>query len=698
MKKIQSAIAGSALLFFSIIGISEKLFSQTISLYGSNYVSLAAQETYYASFGYSLDPSTSLEWSVSGGTIIDQVTDPTAQSIYCTVHWNNYPGTGLISLRENYGGYGERSVQIGTMTDQIIAPLGTFNNINCSSIASSSCNLISNNNFTPTTPYNPYDPFTEGSVPYWASSHGSPQIQDGFYPSLQPPSPATGFAYMYSWTNGNGGSEGIAQKIPNLIQGHTYQLSFYMRFSYWTSFPYAANQLDNLYAAFITCSDFNSLQGGSTTPPFPSNHQIAYHGTSLTNQTWVLVQVSFTANDNYDIIWIFPDQTISGIAGVDIAYPILTEGSSSLSISPAGPIDQCYPYEIPSTITLTASQASSYQWYKNLSPISGATSQTLNVGSSGLGNGDYTVTSGSCPSANSVTIHFKPWTGTITPTYCYSCTPSSYCLGKPGGLRQLSPFVQNTTYAWTVTPSTGVTIVQNNPTDYFATLTFPSNYSSTTATIGITMNEDGCINSTSYTVNVGPNGSIFQTYNNACYNQQPFIVHANTSTADYDEWDFGPGATVQSTGTQYYTCTAVGFNHDDIYVSYSTPGTKYAIVRRYDNNIYHDCDTKTVQINVDGTCRPGNSSIVPTNIQEQSKSLEKIILYPNPSKTEVSIFSFNRIDKIEIYNLKGQMLKQRQGINQTQLTLNTADLSNGVYVIKIWANNKQQTIKLIVQH
>jgi hypothetical protein len=366
----------------------------------------------------------------------------------------------------------------------------------------------------------------------------------------------------------------------------------------------------------------------------------------------------------------------------------------AVNVTPAGPIVLCHQYESIVSNTLTSSASTLNQWYKNFSPIPGATGQTLVVANTfynTLGSGYYTVHNRGCLS-NTVYIEYKPY---VDPS---PREPSSYCLNRTGGLQQsdisLITGVQNSTYTWTATPG-GAVINQASSKDHFATITFPSNYSSNTATIGISTMQNGCPASNSYTVNVGPSTTLQL---NACYSQLPLQVNANHWTHEIEDWDFGTGATVQSTGNQYYTSTIAGLGTPDyINVSYATPGTKSGIITAYDNGPYSNCHTTPVQVIVNPNCRimnPVYSTPVTTPFASGSGSAR---LVPNPATTSATFFSAGGIETIDIYNNTGMLIRRINGNGSPKLTVNTEGFPGGIYLCKITGKNLHETLKLIIQ-
>ncbi len=69
----------------------------------------------------------------------------------------------------------------------------------------------------------------------------------------------------------------------------------------------------------------------------------------------------------------------------------------------------------------------------------------------------------------------------------------------------------------------------------------------------------------------------------------------------------------------------------------------------------------------------------------------KISLFPNPSNNYFEIKSKETLSKVEIYSLQGQSIKSFTPQSQYDIS----DLSSGVYFVKINANNKEITKRII---
>ncbi|QLH31295.1 MAG: hypothetical protein HWD62_01575 [Cyclobacteriaceae bacterium] len=160
------------------------------------------------------------------------------------------------------------------------------------------------------------------------------------------------------------------------------------------------------------------------------------------------------------------------------------------NVTPAGPLVVC---EGSSSIVLTSDAASGNQWYKDGSPIGGATATTLNITTNPSNSGSYTVIStvSGCASAVSnavsVTIDALPLvTPVVTPattTICSGNTVTVNIAGSQAGINyelfdggtSLSSPVAGTGGAINITSSaltanTTITVRATNPVTSCTTL------------------------------------------------------------------------------------------------------------------------------------------------------------------------------------------------------------------------------------
>ena len=70
-------------------------------------------------------------------------------------------------------------------------------------------------------------------------------------------------------------------------------------------------------------------------------------------------------------------------------------------------------------------------------------------------------------------------------------------------------------------------------------------------------------------------------------------------------------------------------------------------------------------------------------------------IYPNPATDFVTISTQENINKVEVYNVLGQLVYANEEGNN-QVMVNVADFSNGVYVAKVYTNSGVSTKKFNV--
>lgn len=89
----------------------------------------------------------------------------------------------------------------------------------------------------------------------------------------------------------------------------------------------------------------------------------------------------------------------------------------------------------------------------------------------------------------------------------------------------------------------------------------------------------------------------------------------------------------------------------------------------------------------------------PVGINEIDNSVS-VIVYPNPSNNNFfNVSSSETIKVIELYNVVGQQVIQKEG-NKTakQTTIETGNLAKGIYTVKVlFANNKTSIVKISIQ-
>ena len=207
-------------------------------------------------------------------------------------------------------------------------------------------------------------------------------------------------------------------------------------------------------------------------------------------------------------------------------------------ISAGGPITFC----APNTVTLTASAtgASSFQWYLNGNPITGATGQNYTAGVTG----DYTVTianASGCTATSAVTtVTVYPSLGTLT-AFISASGPITFCQG--GNVVLTANSTGATGYQWLFngTPIGGATSQTYTATESGSYSVSVSNPCATVTSAAVTI-----------TVNPVPATPTVTAGSSTTFCQGSSVVlSANTSGATSYQWfDAGVAINGATTGTE----------------------------------------------------------------------------------------------------------------------------------------------------
>ncbi len=103
-----------------------------------------------------------------------------------------------------------------------------------------------------------------------------------------------------------------------------------------------------------------------------------------------------------------------------------------------------------------------------------------------------------------------------------------------------------------------------------------------------------------------------------------------------------------------------------------------------------------------GFCKTNSAARLQNLNDEQVIEQFNVQLLPNPSNDVCNISieglqTLNELITIEIYNFAGQLIKTMQTIEQS-INLDTKDLNEGIYLIKVIANKTSTNTKLIIHH
>ncbi len=83
---------------------------------------------------------------------------------------------------------------------------------------------------------------------------------------------------------------------------------------------------------------------------------------------------------------------------------------------------------------------------------------------------------------------------------------------------------------------------------------------------------------------------------------------------------------------------------------------------------------------------------VAQTLSAREDDLFNVAVYPNPVTDVLRIDTDITIDRLELYNLQGQLM-----LTADQLAMDTSNLVSGIYVLKVHANGSQQSFKIVKQ-
>lgn len=164
-----------------------------------------------------------------------------------------------------------------------------------------------------------------------------------------------------------------------------------------------------------------------------------------------------------------------------------------------------------------------------------------------------------------------------------------------------------------------------------------------------------------------PSGEIYQSFSpgqtlsnltvigtNILWYDVPAPCALNNNTTNRNTESLLPSSTALVSGTTYYASQTI----NGIESNYRLPVTVYQTLGMNDNTI---ADLK---------------------------------LYPNPIQNNLTVENSANIDKIEIYNLIGHKIFEKD-FNSTKIDIDFSNYSSGIYLVKIHSENKIQTNKMV---
>jgi len=87
-------------------------------------------------------------------------------------------------------------------------------------------------------------------------------------------------------------------------------------------------------------------------------------------------------------------------------------------------------------------------------------------------------------------------------------------------------------------------------------------------------------------------------------------------------------------------------------------------------------------------------SVIKAGIYQLENGKNNVTVFPNPAQDIVKIQSGNNIQSIELYDLRGRLIKT-EAVDIQKYEMNINDLSKGIYLLKIKTNRNTQTVRLM---
>lgn len=626
---------------------------------------------------------------------------------------------------------------------------GSAQRFDCSGqLPMTDCNLITNASFAINNPVgtNPgayiADPF-QTNVNGWQPTHGSADLNKFGAPPLANINYASiGISDLDVY---GAGGEGISTKIPRLVAGRKYALSFFLSTSLQQGLP----PLDfSLNILLINCQ--NMFTGQSTIPTYPSQRQMIYCESfvNVINSIWRQVYVEFTAQDTYDMIWVLPNTiapppTDLRVSYINFAFPELidvtdftagyvvnnencsiTIGSDRLNCSVTNAV---FTWRDPANniiysgsdqqITLSSYNSGNYTLSMDV-PGAIMSNNTCSVNSPNISASVHVSNTSPSIHINNATIQYlqRSSSGVNSITQNLSeCNPNVLCYSFAGGeyfeFNGISSEV-----AGNIWEARLVTV----PPYSLGNGQFEGNFNNTPIPYPYSGNYYSFSNTqTGHLEIIFPANEVFIIeikLTNTILNETRVLLIKNVPYSGVSSGDYYcistsptypnphkiilgvdmPGYTYQwtfPTGMNILTpLNHVQIEWDDAGFNYTA--TPNPIATLHVSNI-HGCADYDISLNIapENCSSPGQRKF-DDNLMEK---VEKVgtILYPNPGYSIIKIVSDKPIREIEIKNINGELLKRSLNNNQQ---LSVADLKPGMYLMVIkFSDNTLEVKKFLKQ-
>jgi hypothetical protein len=559
--------------------------------------------------------------------------------------------------------------------------------MDCSATVSSTCNLIPNPGFAPISgtysiPETSANAAFQSDIQNWIAVCGTPDLNTAISAPSQLPN--TNWATLSFYNATPIQTENIAVKTGQLFANNDYVLSFFRAASSMTGRSATDFKMRIVLAR---CSDIQSDPTSFDPFTVPSQTQTIYCETiSSSSASWGQALISFTANDNYNVIWIFQEavstSTSGGAAFLHFAYPELIN-KADLVITPRG--TACGRY-----LTGCLQQAS-YSWTDPNSNILTGNPVSINAGTNyGLYTA-YISVSGALSTNNSCSNNISYLQIPITVPQCISCS-STPSITPAGPITYYNQYETSNQITLTCSSSSNYQWLRNNSpiageTNQTLTVNFndyvsySAQYSCLTEcgfSNSVTFNYIGCSPYSDYPVSIPSSLSYVCQSALASPNyiqlNAPNLGGGTTSTW----WLQNTPTCLSISGSGQLTGSGCsGYPSNGIYTKSSLSGEEVYL-------FYF--------MNVNSGCKPPKNDLPNLNISSPE------LIFPNPAKDRVFITGTISGSDIQIYNSTGKLIKIIKADHKSPVTtVSVADFYPGLYVLRLVSQKKITIFKLIIQ-
>lgn len=350
-------------------------------------------------------------------------------------------------------------------------------------------------------------------------------------------------------------------------------------------------------------------------------------------------------------------------------YDVTINPKPTATLSGGGALCAGSGNTVPVTVTLTGTGPWNLVASNGATtiPVPGVTSSPYTLPVPEAGAGTYTITT--------VTDALCSNTGTGSATVTVNPIPSAnavnnqtVCNGVSTTAITFAGPVAGTTYAWT-NSQTNIGLAASGNGNIASFVASNTSGSAVTSTVSVTPTANGCSGTpVTFTITVNPSPAVTFTGTPAMV-----CVYGNDVTLSGGTPAGGIYSGTGVTGTTFDPSTA-GVGNATLTYTYTDAGTNCAGIA-----------TATVEVSqclaVDESAAAGN-----------------LVLFPNPAGQYVTFsFSGNSVDQAEvsILSLEGKVVYQNR-FNGTQGTIDVSHLARSTYFVRVKANDKETTTKLVL--